>query len=224
MKYLLALLAGLVTGVILFALLLYFNPLAAPAKLSPLALSETSQRVLNYSAVPADMVALTSSDEQAAGRRPAEIQTLWEPAIEDTRVFVSLLNGSRGQPAALGVKFTTRAEEPGLLVSRVPVNSVWHLWWLGEGSLFVAQNENRWSLLRQVIAPARLGAANVWRGTWFGIMTSGPGALGTGRVAGGSGVMQGLDGEAVESINARAYSATEGPVSMDGSLVIALPR
>jgi hypothetical protein len=54
-------------------------------------------------------------------------------------------------------------------------------------------------------------------------MTQGPNALGTARVTGGNGNFAGKSGEAVESLTANAYSAIDGPVSMDGSLTITLP-
>ena len=54
-------------------------------------------------------------------------------------------------------------------------------------------------------------------------MTQGPGALGTGRVSGGSGNFAGMSSEAVETLTACAYSTSLGPVSMDGNLTITLP-
>ena len=53
-------------------------------------------------------------------------------------------------------------------------------------------------------------------------MSIGPGALGTARVIGLGGEFDGLQSEAVESLNARAYSTLQGPVSMTGSLNIAI--
>jgi len=55
-------------------------------------------------------------------------------------------------------------------------------------------------------------------------MSTGPGALGTARVTGSTGSLMGVEAEAVESITAKAYSATSGPVGMNGNLTIALPR
>jgi hypothetical protein len=55
-------------------------------------------------------------------------------------------------------------------------------------------------------------------------MTQGPGALGTARVTGSNGNFAGMSSEAVESLTARAYSATLGPVSIDGGLTITLPQ
>ena len=54
-------------------------------------------------------------------------------------------------------------------------------------------------------------------------MSSGPNALGTARIMGGMGDLMDTEGEAVESISARAYSAIIGPVGMSGNLTIGLP-
>ena len=53
-------------------------------------------------------------------------------------------------------------------------------------------------------------------------MTVGPGALGTARVTGLGGEFDGLQSEAVESLNARVYSVLLGPLSMSGTLSIAI--
>lgn len=86
------------------------------------------------------------------------------------------------------------------------------------------QTENYWSYIREVALPARLSSGKNWVGAYHGIMTSGPGSLGTGRVTGGSGFFSGLESEAVESLTARGYSATTGPVSMTGNLTITVPK
>ena len=53
-------------------------------------------------------------------------------------------------------------------------------------------------------------------------MTNGPGSLGTARLTGGSGMYADLISEAVESRIARGYSSTVGPISMSGSLSVAI--
>ena len=72
--------------------------------------------------------------------------------------------------------------------------------------------------------PAYWSSADSWRGSWRGSITSGPGALETARVFGGTGIFAGLEVDGVESLNAKAYSVSAGPVAMDGELAIELPR
>ena len=100
------------------------------------------------------------------------------------------------------------------------VDSVWHIYLPGRGSLFVQQTENYWNYLRNVVIPAHWSSGDNWRGLWNGNVTAGPGALGTGRVVGGSGEFDGLVSDAVEALSAKAYSVDEGPVALDGSLTI----
>ena len=74
-----------------------------------------------------------------------------------------------------------------------------------------------------MVFPAYRNSANSWKGTWFGDLTDGPGALGIARVTGVSGEFQNRTMEAVESLNMRAYSTDKGPVSAEGRLLIAIP-
>jgi hypothetical protein len=104
------------------------------------------------------------------------------------------------------------------------VDSFWHIWLPARGSLVIEQTENRWSWLHDVVVPAYWSSGDNWRGNWYGVTTVGPGALGTGRLVGGSGSFSGKHGESVEAIKAKAYSAEVGPVAVDGSLTITLPQ
>jgi hypothetical protein len=103
-------------------------------------------------------------------------------------------------------------------------NSVWHVYLPGQGTFMIDQTENFWTYIRDVIIPAHWSSGDNWRGNYHGITTSGPGSLGTARVTGGSGIFHGLISESVESVTARGYSAVSGPVSVTGSLAIALPQ
>jgi hypothetical protein len=151
------------------------------------------------------------------------VAELWEPAIVDTRIAVNLLTSSRGEAIGLGIKFSTDSEQTRLISSQALVDSVWHIYLPGQGTLLVHQVENFWSYLREVVVPARWSSGDNWKGSFFRIMTQGPNALGTGRVTGGTGNFSGMSAEAVESLTAQAYSAIDGPVSMYGSMTITLP-
>ena len=93
----------------------------------------------------------------------------------------------------------------------------------GQGSLFVEQRENYWGYLREIVVPAYRSSGDSWRGNWNGTITSGPGALGTARVIGGSGEFADLETDGVESLSAKAYSVKHGPVAVDGTLAVELP-
>ncbi len=224
MKYAISLVVGMVIGVALFVLGLYYNPFVGNPSVSPLAMSDLDLVDLSYSLVASDSIVFTNDGESHVEPHPAKVLQLWEPTIKQTRGFVTVLNDSRGMPAGLGVKFSSDSEETALVDGEVLVNSVWHIYLPEYGTFFVDQTENFWPYLHDIVIPARLSSGDNWRGSWYGIMSAGPGALGTARVTANTGPYSGADAEAVESITARAYSANTGPVGMSGSLTIALPH
>lgn len=223
MKYLLALILGLLAGVMAFAAVMYFNPFSGKQAVSPLAVSSEPQLSLNFSAVPADALAFTNNGEARLRPYPEKMAELWESTIRNSRVAIVEINNSRGEAVGVGVKFSSDSEATRLLNSQALVDSAWHIYLPGRGTLFVGQREDYWSFLRDVVLQAELNSADNWRGTWSRVMTNGPNALGTGTVSGGSGRFVSIDSEAVESLSANAYSARIGPVSMSGSLAIVLP-
>lgn len=224
MKYLISLLIGMVIGVALFVLGLYYNPFVGNPSMSPLAISDLELVDLSYSLVPSEAVLLTNDGESHVRPHPAKVLQLWEPTIKKTRGLVTTLNDSRGETVGIGIKFSSDSERSAILDAKLLVDSVWHIYLPERGTLFVDQTENFWSYLHDIVIPARLSSGDNWRGSWYGVMSTGPGALGTARVTGGTGTLRDTEAEAVESITARAYSAITGPVGMTGNLTIALPH
>lgn len=223
MKHVLGFLAGTLVGVVLCVVALYYNPLADVRATSPLAISEQALIDLSYSAVPAESIAFTNDGESKTPPHPETIAELWEPAIKRTKVLVTLLSDRPGSTAGIGIKYSSDSERTRLLASEAMVDSAWHVYLPGRGTFFIDQTENVWSYLRNIVIPARWNSAHNWRGAWFGIVTAGPGALGTAWLTGGSGQFADLRAEVIEAWNAKAYSAERGPVAMSGSLTIALP-
>ena len=223
MKYFIALIVGIVTGAALFAAGIYFNPFSDKQSVSPLAVG--SERLLNltYTAVPSESVLFTNDGESAIRPHPEKTAELWEDTVRNSSVMVVSLRDSRGEPAGIGVKFSSASEATRILNSEALVDSAWHIYLPERGTLFVGQRENYWAFLRDIVVKARWNSADSWRGTWNWVMTTGPNALGTARVSGGNGQFADVDTEAVESLKASAYSARSGPVAMDGSLAVSLP-
>ena len=224
MKYFIALIVGLAIGVASFAALLYFNPLTSQNRLSPLSVSDNEVITLNYSAVATDALVYTNDGESQVQPSPPKVLQLWEPPIRQTDAMVTVLTDGRGQPSGIGIKFSSDSESTNILNGEALVDSVWHIYIPGKGSLFVEQTENYWSYVREIVIPAHWSSADSWRGTWNGSVTAGPGALGTARVTGGSGVFDGMITDAVESLQAQAYSVQQGPVAVDGTVAIEIPR
>ena len=170
------------------------------------------------------MLVYTNDGESQVEPHPAKVLQLWEPTIRQSSTMATTLVDSRGQLAGLGIKFASHSEGTSILDSEALVDSVWHIYLPGRGSMFIAQTENYWDYIRDIVVPARWSSGDNWRGTWRGNITSGPNALGTAQVFGGSGEYDGVDTEAVEALNARAYSVEQGPVAMQGELSIEIPR
>lgn len=222
MKHFIALLAGTLLGALSFLFVLYHNPFLGKPALSPLTVADGRLMDLTYSPVAGEALAVTNNGGSAKARAPDKIAELWEPSIKRTRILVTTLHNSTGDMLGIGVKFSSDSESTRLLNGEAIVDSVWHIWLPDSGSLFVNQTENLWPYLRNIVFPARLSSGDSWRGSWYGTTTSGPGALGTAEVTGGSGRFTGITSEASESLNARAWSAAEGPMAMSGNLLISL--
>lgn len=219
-KYLIALLLGMITGVVLLALLLYFNPLNNPKILSPLSVSQNEVLTLNYSAVAADALVYTNDGESQVEPYPPKVLQLWEATIRKTDAMATVLTDSRNEPVGIGVKFSSASESTDILNGKAMVDSVWHIYLPGQGSFFVYQAENYWNYLREVVIPAYWSSGDNWRGLWNGHITAGPGALATARVVGGNGEFAGMESDAVESLSAQAYSVDHGPVALDSVLAV----
>lgn len=224
MRYLISLLFGLATGVAAFLALLYFNPLTSQNKLSPVSVTDEDLIVLNYSAVASNALIYTNDGESQIAPHPAKVLQLWELPIRRTDAMATVLTDSRNTVVGVGLKFSSDSESTNILNGEAIIDSVWHIYLPGRGSLFVEQRENYWIYLREIVIPARWSSGDNWRGIWNGDITSGPGALGTARVIGGSGVFDGLDTHGLESLSAKAYSIEQGPVALDGKLAIEIPR
>lgn len=222
MKSLVALLLGIVSGLALFAATMFFNPFSGQQTLSPLAVSSQQQLNLNFSGVPSEFLLFTNDGESVPSPHPEKTAELWEATLRNSRVAIVEIDNSRGESVGVGIKFSSNSEATRLFNSQALVDSAWHIYLPDRGTLFVGQRENYWSFLRDVVVQAEWNSADSWRGTWNRAMTSGPNALGTGRVSGGSGQFAGMESEAVESLNASAYSTRFGPVAMSGALAISL--
>ncbi len=222
MKHLVTLIIGFLVGALATIALMFFNPFATANPLSPLSVSDYELMSLNYSAVARDAIVFTNDGESPARPKPAKVLQLWEAPIRQTDALVTVLTNSRNVEVGLGVKIASDSESTRLISAEMLVDSVWHIYLPGRGSLFIAQTENYWSYARDIVVPAYWSSANNWKGAWHGNMTAGPGALGTARVIGGSGEFSNLEMEAVEALSARAYAVESGPVAMEGHLTIEL--
>jgi len=222
-RYLLSLLLGMLVGAAAFVALLYFNPFTAQDSMSPISVTSNQVMSLGYSVAAGDSIVYTNNGETRIKPHPEKVLQLWEASVRGTSAMATVLNDSRGQAAGIGIKFSSDSEQTRLLNGEALVDSVWHIYMPGRGTLFVEQTENYWSYLREIVVPAIWSSADNWKGNWYGTITSGPGVLGVARVVGGSGEFVDFESAATESITARAYSVNDGPVSAEAQLTIELP-
>jgi hypothetical protein len=223
MKYFASLLLGFVLGALLFAFGWTHNPFIGKPAASPLSVSDNAVMSLSFDNGTARSLFRTNNGKSRVAPHPKNAQKLWEAPIRLSDVMVSVMNDARGRPAGLGLKLSSRSERTRLISGEALVDSVWYVYLPGRGSLFIEQTENYWAFIKDVVIPAYRNSANSWKGTWFSDLTVGPGPLGTAKVTGGSGALQGRVMNAVESLNVTAYSADIGPVAAQGQLLIELP-
>jgi len=243
MKYIVALVLGLFTGAIILVAGLIYNPFMADRGLSPLSVTDEEVITLSFSNVPTESIIYTNNGEALHQSRfaralrlwkapirttsephPAKVLQLWEAPIRSTEALVTVMRDARNQTAGIGIKFSSDSEDTRLLFGETIADSVWYIYLPEQGSFFIEQTENYWPFVREVALPAWRSSANHWRGSWLGDMTAGPGALGTAAVSSGSGRVEGVQMNGVESLSVRAYSADGGLVGAEGRLIIEIPE
>ena len=224
MKYIVALIVGIVCGAALFAVGLAYNPFVGQAVLSPLAVTDSQTMTLGYSAVASDSVMFTNDGESRVSPFPEKVEQLWEAPIRQMDAMVTVLTNSRNQIAGMGIKMASAGEGTRLLEGKALVNSVWYVYLPGRGAFFVEQTENYWGYLRDIVLPAYKSSAGTWKGIWTGNVTAGPGASGAARVVGSSGEFDGMEMNGAESFSVRTWRVEGGPLAADGWLTIELPE
>jgi len=180
--------------------------------------------VLKFSRVPAESLVYTNNGDSVPSPYPEKVLQLWEAPIRKTSAMATVMRDARNQPAGIGIKISSLSESTHLLRGEAIVDSIWYVYAPQHGSMFIQQTENYLPFIQDVVFPAWRSAANSWRGTWTGNMTSGPGALGMAAVSGGSGRVRGLDLDGVETLSVRAFSTDAGFVAAEGQLLIELPK
>ena len=224
MKYLVALLLGVVVGAALFVVGLVYNPFATTDGISTLSLTQNEKVLLTYNSVASDSIIYTNNGESRIRPHPDKVLQLWEAPIRKTAIMATVLRDGRNRPAGLGIKISSWSESTDVLNSEAIVDSTWHVVLPRRGSFFFAQRENRWGYLRDIVVRAYRNSGNSWKGVWNGNLTAGPGALRTASVSGSTGEFADLEMLGVESLTVKAWSAEQGEIAAEGTLIIELPE
>ncbi len=223
MKYIVAAMIGFLAGVTLFAAAVAYNPFVGRQGVSPLSITDAPTVTLGFSAVASGSILLTNDGDSRVDPYPEKVAWLWEKSIRQTSAMVTVLLDGRNQAAGLGIKISSASEETWLFSGRALVDSIWYVYLPGRGAMFIEQTENYWNYLRDIVLPAYRSSANTWTGVWLGNMTSGPGALRTAKVTGGSGEFAGNVMLGLESLSVLAWRVDNGLVAAEGRLIIELP-
>ena len=219
-----SMLGGILAGIVLFVLGIYFNPVTGRPLISPLTISKDPVMDLHYSTVKEAGLLFTNKKQNSSKIYPANVLELSEPALRDTGVLVTLLQDTAGNVVGLGIKMLSKSETTALITGAAIANSIWHIYLRNRGTIMIAQTENYWPYIRDVVIPAHLNSERSWQGRFHHITTNGPETLGTARVSGGNGLFTDLTTSSVESLTVAHYSSETGSVTLDGNLKIVIPK
>ncbi len=218
MRALAGLIVGLLLGAAVGGALLYYNPLTN-VQGSPTA--DGGQWLLYESPLASNLV-LTHGGELPVIANPPSVPELWESTIKDAAVLLVELRNADGSLFGFGTRISMLSAETDLLLKGVGLNTYWTVSVPGRGILFVAEHENIWPLLKEVVLPA-VYLSQGWRGTKGYALTVGPLPSGHGLLLGATGEFKGQLGRAAERYELRRYDADKGPVDMSAELGLVFP-
>jgi hypothetical protein len=116
MKYLFVALLGLIVGVVLAGVVLYFNPFSVTAASQP----NATDRVLHYS-LPDDVLEFSlGADARLFGQELDD--GLWEDTIDRSAVLGLALNDDSDQPVGIASRLLTVSADTDLLLRGVLVS------------------------------------------------------------------------------------------------------
>jgi hypothetical protein len=219
MKYFFSALAGIVVGIALGAVCLYYDPLTMRAA-TPL---QGSSWTLRYTVPEDDLIALTHSDRLPLPLKPEGVDTLWEATIRSAALSVlSLHDADAGAAAALATRFSKPSRATDLLLRGAILDDYWLVTVPGSGSVFVYDMNNLWPVLRENVVPVSL-LRRPWHGPGEYLTTLGPsGSRGPGLAVGATGRFVGFVGDAAEIYRLNRYSRIHGAEELAGELVLGL--
>jgi hypothetical protein len=224
MRYFSSALAGILVGIVVGAVALYYNPLTTRAARNV----ENADWTLRYSVPDRDLIALTHYERLPLPMKPDGVDSLWEQAIRAAALSVLSLHEAGGDTAsesavsALATRLTVPSQSTDLLLRGALVDDYWLVTVPGEGSLFVHDLNNLWPALRENVVPVSLLDRD-WRGPAEYRPTLGPrGPRGPGFALGASGRFAGVGGESGERYRLNRYSRAHGAEDLAGELELDL--
>jgi hypothetical protein len=126
MKYVVALVLGLIIGAAILAVGVVYNPFTVDRVLSPLSVTEAQVIVLKFSRVPAESLVYTNNGDSVPSPYPEKVLQLWEAPIRKTSAMATVMRDARNQPAGIGIKISSLSESTHLLRGEAIVDSIWY--------------------------------------------------------------------------------------------------
>lgn len=206
MKYLVALLAGLVGGGAIGAAALYVNPLTQAGTDT----LEVESAVLEFALPGIDALVVTHGGSSTLPRKPRGVPELWESGIADLGLTVLTLDDGEGSGSrAVASRIRVPSPATDLLLGGAIVTDYWLVTVPGQGSFFAHVDNNLWPFIKDVLLPVRyLGQA--MQGPVDYAPTVGPAANRSAAVYGGTGRFASTQGTARASLRIDRFDKTRG--------------
>lgn len=218
MKYLLVLVVGCVLGAVTAAALLMVNPLTRRGG------SEIAAADLHYRhALPESYHALTHGGTLPGPHIPAEIDELWEKAVERSALALVALRDDQGAPAAVASRVAWPAKRTDLLTRGLIVDDLWLVTAPGRGSMFVTAESNLWPVLSDTLVSTRL-LQRPFNGPRDYRPVAGPSSARMARVRGATLEFERMTGVATEHWRIENFDAAIGLERLTGELRIEFDR
>ena len=218
MRYIFAIVVGILVGAAGAAAALYYNPLTNVHEVQ----AEESL-TLAYDFPGGSTLALTHAGQLGLPRIPTDVPALWEATIADVVLNVLVLEDENGEPFALASRVSVPSQDTDLLLRGFLVAERWLITVPGQGTLFVDGENNLWPFLKESLIPVRYFQQE-WHGPARYPVTVGPTSAHTAEVFGVSGAFAGKRGGALETYDLRRFSAGLGIEALRGTLAVALDR
>lgn len=218
MKYLVVLVVGGVLGAVTAAALLMVNPLTRRGG-AEIEVADLSWR----HALPESYLALTHGGTLPGPRIPAEVDELWEKAVERSALAVVALSDEQGVPAAVASRVAWPAKRSDLLTGGLIVDDLWLVTVPGRGSMFVTAESNLWPVLADTLVSTRL-LRRPFDGPRDYRPVAGPSSARLARVRGATLEFDGMTGVATEHWRIEGFDATAGLERLSGELRIEFDR
>lgn len=220
--------SGLVVGVLLVLVAVYFFPFAHVGRTAPVLAAFGADRDVEVFALDGDVdggghpIAITHGGKGPFPPDPPSVGLMAEPAIRDGLALTTMLRDASGETVGVATELESGHEGSNLLSGRIMTHTTWTAVVPGRGALWLYQVEDNWHLATRIVGPALLRGRD-WIGRWQNVNTLGPGADGHGRIVAATGRFADRAGDFIEVAEMRHFTA-RGKMNFTMELRLAFER